>query len=133
MNPTPGPAPEPTDLDSAVHRARRVRALYEILEERQNGQVWSLHELVLGFVNDVGTVGRLVLARDGTWDIDGDVRAQLQQKLVESMWWVMVLADRLDIDMADAFVSTMDRIEADLQDAVGRTAPPSGDGGPRPS
>jgi NTP pyrophosphatase (non-canonical NTP hydrolase) len=133
MDPTDGPAPELTDLDSAVHRARRVRALYEILEERQNGQVWSLHELVLGFVNDVGTVGRLVLARDGTWDFDGDVRAQLQQKLAESMWWVMVLADRLDIDMADAFVSTMDRIEADLQDAVEHAAPPSGDGGPRPS
>jgi NTP pyrophosphatase (non-canonical NTP hydrolase) len=105
-----------------VHRARRVRALYEILEERQNGQVWSLHELMLGFVNDVGTVGRLVLARDGTWEIDGDVRAQLEHKLAESMWWVIVLADRLDIDMADAFVSTMDRIEANLQDAVGRTA-----------
>lgn len=121
MNHTPGPAPEPTDLDSAVHRARRVRALYEILEERQNGQVWSLHELMLGFVNDVGTVGRLVLARDGIWGIDGDVRTQLQHKLAESMWWVMVLADRLDIDMTDAFVSTMDRIEANLQDAVGRT------------
>jgi NTP pyrophosphatase (non-canonical NTP hydrolase) len=104
-----------------VHRARRVRALYEILEERQNGQVWSLHELMLGFVNDVGTVGRLVLARDGIWGIDGDVRTQLQHKLAESMWWVMVLADRLDIDMTDAFVSTMDRIEANLQDAVGRT------------
>lgn len=74
---------------------------------------------MLGFANDVGTVGRLILAREGTWQIDGDVTAQLEHKLAESMWWVMVIAERLDIDIADAFASTMDQIEAGLGHAVG--------------
>ena len=106
-------------VETAATRALEIRALYEVLERRINGRVWSLHELVLGFANDVGTVGRLVLASDGTWDIDGDVTAQLKHKLAESMWWVMVIADRLEIDMADAYTTTMDRIENDLAKAVG--------------
>ena len=101
-------------LESARARAMEVRALYEVLEQRLNGKVWTLHELMLGFGNDVGTVGRLILAHDGTWDIPGDVDAQLRHKLAESMWWVIVIAERLGIDITDAYAHTMDRIEEGL-------------------
>lgn len=112
---------QPITLDPARDRALEVRALYEVLEQRFNGKVWSLHELMLGFSNDVGTVGRLILAHDGTWNIDGDVDGQLQHKLAESLWWVFVVADRLNIDMTEAFTATMDRIHAGLVSAVGPT------------
>jgi NTP pyrophosphatase (non-canonical NTP hydrolase) len=101
-------------LEQSRDRAMEVRALYENLERQLNGQVWTLHELMLGFSNDVGTVGRLILAHDGTWGIDGDVDAQLRHKLSESMWWVIVIAERLGIDIADAYPETMDRIAASL-------------------
>lgn len=105
-------------IEAASRRALDIRALYEILEQRINGKVWSLHELMLGFSNDVGTVGRLILASDGTWEIDGDVTAQLEHKLAESLWWVMVLAQRLDIDIAENYATTMDRIEEGLLQAI---------------
>ncbi|OZF39371.1 hypothetical protein CH294_06595 [Rhodococcus sp. 14-2483-1-1] len=112
----------PVNLDSAQDRALEVRALYEILEQRFNGKVWSMHELMLGFTNDVGTIGRLILAHDGTWDIDGDVDDQLKHKLAECLWWIFVLSDRLDIDMTQAFASTMDSIDAGLQTTISATA-----------
>jgi len=107
-------------LESARARAMEIREMYETLEKRLNGQVWTLHELMLGFSNDVGTVGRLILAHDGTWDIEGDVDAQLKHKLSESLWWVIVLAERLGIDITEAYTGTMDRIEQGLAPAVGR-------------
>ena len=107
-------------LESARLRAMEIRALYETLEQRLNGQVWTLHELMLGFSNDVGTVGRLILAHDGTWDIEGDVDAQLKHKLSESLWWVIVIAERLGIDITEAYSDTMNRIEQGLAPAVGR-------------
>lgn len=116
-------------VETAANRAREIRALYEILEQRINGKVWTLHELMLGFTNDVGTVGRLILADDGTWDIAGDVTAQLEHKLAESMWWVMIIADRLGINMADAYAATMDRIEDGLISAVGPTGTAREQGG----
>jgi NTP pyrophosphatase (non-canonical NTP hydrolase) len=117
-----GTASVQSGVDAAAARAREIRALYEILERRLNGRVWSLHELMLGFSNDVGTVGRLILANEGTWPIEGDAPAQLQHKLAESLWWVMTIADRLNIDLADAFTATMDRIESGLGRAVGTDA-----------
>jgi NTP pyrophosphatase (non-canonical NTP hydrolase) len=111
-------SPAHDGLAATADRAKQIRALYEILETRINGKVWTTHELMLGFTNDVGTVARLLLARDGTWDIDGDANAQLEYKLAESLWWVMVLAERLDIDISTAFMRTMDTIEAGLSAAV---------------
>jgi hypothetical protein len=112
------PAPKHAALADARDRALEVRALYEILEQRLNGKVWSDHELMLGFSNDVGYIGRLLLAHEGTWDIDGDPTAELEHKLSESLWWIFVLADRLDIDMTDAFNKTMDKIRAGHHSAV---------------
>ena len=105
-------------LDPASQRALQVRALYEILEQRINGDVWSLHELMIGFSNDVGYIGRLILAHDGTWGISGDPKSELEYKLAESLWWIFVLADRLNIDITAAFNQTMDRMHGNLQTEV---------------
>lgn len=110
-------------LGTAREQALSVRSLYEILEERFNGKTWSLHELMIGFSNDVGYIGRLLLAHDGTWGIDGDPRAELEHKLAESMWWTFVLADKLGIDIDEAYAQTMDRIRTGLESAVARTEP----------
>jgi NTP pyrophosphatase (non-canonical NTP hydrolase) len=122
--------PEQLSLDSARQRAMEIRALYEAIERRVNGQVWTLQELTLGFSNDVGTVGRLVLAHEGTWEIDGDVDAQLAHKLSESLWWVIVIAERLGIDISTAFADTMDTIERGL---APRSADPRLDPEPPPA
>lgn len=110
--------PKHAALEDARDRALEVRALYEILENRINGKVWSDHELMIGFSNDVGYIGRLLLAQEGTWGIDGDPRAELEYKLAESMWWIFVIADRLGIDMTEAFNATMDSIKSGLDRAV---------------
>ena len=112
------PTPKHAELADARDRALEVRALYEILERRLNGKVWSDHDLMLGFSNDVGYIGRLLLAHEGTWGIDGDPAAELEHKLSESLWWIFVLADRLGIDMTGAFNKTMDTIQAGLEGAV---------------
>lgn len=119
-SPVPDPSP---GLAEARRQALAVRALYETLEERFNGTTWSLHELHLGFANDVGYIGRLLLANDGTWNIDGDPRAELEHKLAESMWWTFVLADKLGIDIEAAYAATMERIRAGLEATIARTAP----------
>ncbi|MGC5566954.1 hypothetical protein ACPYPG_29405 [Streptomyces sp. FR-108] len=105
-------------LVQADDRALQVRAQYEQIEQRVLGRTWTLPELALGFTNDAAYVGRLVLAAERTWGIDGDVDAELRHKLAESMWWVFVLADRLDIDMPRAYEDTMDRIGDGLRQTL---------------
>jgi hypothetical protein len=79
---------------------------------------------MLGFVNDVGTPSRLIMATQGRWTPEGDVSQQLHGKLSECVWWVLVLADGLDIDMDEAFGQTMDRIERHLEQATGQLTCP---------
>ncbi|MBZ6294808.1 hypothetical protein ACFY1G_05665 [Streptomyces olivaceus] len=102
-------------LGEADDRALEVRAQYEKIEQRVLGRTWTLPELAVGFTNDAAYVGRLVLAAERTWGIDGDVDAELRHKLAECLWWVFVLADRLDVDMPEAYAATMDRIKAGLE------------------
>ncbi|MET7446429.1 hypothetical protein OG893_10835 [Streptomyces sp. NBC_01696] len=109
MNETPA-RDEKAGLIEADEKALQVRAQYEQIEQRVLGRAWTLPELALGFTNDAAYVGRLVLAAERTWGIDGDVDAELRHKLAECLWWVFVLADRLDVDMPEAYEATMDRI-----------------------
>lgn len=114
-----------TSMNLAVARdeALDVRRLYEVLEQRFNGRTWSLPELMIGFSGDVGYIGRLLLAHDGTWPIDGDTDAELRHKLSEALWWVFVLAEKLDIDIDQAFTEAMSTIRTGLDATITRTAP----------
>lgn len=117
MNHTPA-HDDQAGLAEADDRALRVRAQYEQIEQRVLGRTWTLPELAVGFTNDAAYVGRLVLAAERTWGIDGDVDAELRHKLAECLWWVFVLADRLDVDMPEAYAATMDKIGSGLQQAL---------------
>lgn len=82
------------------------------------GRTWTVPELALGFTHDAAYVGRLVLAAERTWDIDGDTDAELRHKLAECLWWLFVLADRLDVDLPEAYGATMQRIGDGLRRVV---------------
>jgi NTP pyrophosphatase (non-canonical NTP hydrolase) len=60
------------------------------------------------------------MATGGQWAPEGDVPALLRGKLAECLWWVLVLADRLDVDITDAYASKLGDIEAHLESAVSR-------------
>lgn len=106
------------DLKEATETARRVRGLYHRIEERVEGSSWSVKDDMLGLVNDIGTLSRLVMASEGRWAPDGDLPSQLRGKLAECLWWVLDLADRLDVDIAEAYETTMGEIEAHLENSV---------------
>lgn len=109
------------NLAEATERARRVRGLYHRIEAEKEGSVWDVKDDMLGLVNDIGTTSRLVMAvTEGRWAPEGDAGELLRGKLAELLWWVLVLADRLDVDIADAYESTLGDIESRLEEAVSR-------------
>lgn len=101
------------DLTTATARAMHVRGLYEQMEKRIHGSAWTPQELMVGFMQDVGDLGRLVMAAEGRW-AHGDPAEDLPRELAECLWWVLVLAERLDVDIAEAFASTMAGLDARL-------------------
>lgn len=69
-----------------------------------------------GFVVDVGDLTRLVMAATGARDIE-DHQSRLEHELADCLWSVLVLARRLDIDLAEAFERTMDELTTFLDGA----------------
>jgi NTP pyrophosphatase (non-canonical NTP hydrolase) len=84
-----------TDLERP---ALQLNDLYEQLEIKRYGRVWSTEELALGFVGDVGDLAKLIQANAGVRKID-DCKAKLGHELSDCLWSIIVLANKCGIDL----------------------------------
>lgn len=108
--------PEAIEIDftAATERAMRVRRLYHQLEEQNHKTAWTTEEDMLAFVSDVGLLARLVMASEGRWVHGGNLHVEIRSKMAECLWWLLVLSDRLDIDITEEFTSFMDKLDTKL-------------------
>jgi NTP pyrophosphatase (non-canonical NTP hydrolase) len=84
-----------SDLEKS---ALRLNELYEQLEIKRYGRVWTTEELALGFVGDVGDLAKLIQANAGVRRID-DCKAKLGDELADCLWSIIVLANKCGIDL----------------------------------
>lgn len=89
-----------SDLEES---ALQLNDLYEQLEIKKWGRIWTTAELALGFVGDVGDLAKLVQANAGIRDID-DCNAKLGHELSDCLWSIIVLARKSGIDLEAEFV-----------------------------
>lgn len=52
-------------LDQLHQSALRIHDLYDELNMRERGRVWTREEFMLGFMGDVGDLAKLILAEEG--------------------------------------------------------------------
>ena len=55
----------------------------------------------MAFLTDVGLVGRHVMSQQGIWPKE-NTEEELKHKLGESIWWLTVLAERMNIYIEEA-------------------------------
>jgi len=90
------------NFSDAVTRSLKIRELYHQLELTHHGSEWTVEEDALAFLTDAGLVGRLTMSQQGRWPKGSDTRPELEHKLGECIWWLTVLADRMDLNINDA-------------------------------
>ncbi|WP_199097611.1 MazG nucleotide pyrophosphohydrolase domain-containing protein [Dyella sp. ASV21] len=95
-----------SDLEKS---ALQLNDLYEQLEIKRWGRIWTTTELALGFVGDVGDLAKLIQANAGIRDID-DCKAKLGHELSDCLWSIMVLANKCGIDLEAAFVKNTEEL-----------------------
>jgi len=101
------------DFQQMQARARAVRSRYAEVEAAEYGRSWSTEEIMLGFLGDVGDLAKLVQGKAGVRPRD-DLDEALAHELADCLWSVLTLADAYDVDLAGAFTTTMDELEASL-------------------
>ena len=102
-------------LSRAMSRSKKIRQVYHQLELKHHGSKWTTEEDALAFLTDAGLVGRLTMARQNRWPIENGKAHDLEHKLGECMWWLIVLADRMEIDAATALNSFLTKTEGQLK------------------
>lgn len=89
------------NFEQLKERSLEIRKLYHELELAHHGSEWTIEEDALAFLTDAGLVGRNVMSQQGRWP-KGNTEEELKHKLGESIWWLVVLAERMNIDIEKA-------------------------------
>lgn len=103
---------ENMDFQHIIERSQAIREKYHQLERQHHQTEWSVIEDALAFLSDAGLVGRLTMSQQERWVSNKEITPELEHKLAECVWWLVVLAKRMDIDLEKAtetFLSGMEQ------------------------
>lgn len=87
------------DLKEVNLRSQELRRLYHKLEIENHGSTWSVEEDALAFLTDAALVGRLTMDKEGRWPSNNT--ELLPMKIGECVWWLAVLAERMDMSFEE--------------------------------
>jgi hypothetical protein len=110
-------------FSEAVSRSREIREAYHRLELQHHGSEWSTEEDALAFLTDAALVGRLTMAHQDRWPMENGNGHELEHKLGECIWWLIVLADRMGIEPEQALESFLTKTERQLEGSDPPTSP----------
>jgi len=97
-------------FDTIVNRSLALRKKYHELEVQYHGTAWSVEEDALAYLTDAGLIGRNIMSEQKRWPKSGS-NEELKHKLGENIWWLIVLANRSDIDIREAVELFLDKTE----------------------
>ena len=87
------------DLKAVNLLSKEIRNKYFELEKEIHGSVWSVEEDALAFLTDAGLVGRLTMDNQGRWPSTD--KELLPSKIGECIWWLAILAERMDLSFEE--------------------------------
>lgn len=101
------------DIEEIKQRSIKIRRTYHKLEKECHGSKWSIEEDALAFLTDAGLIGRLTMDNQQRWPVENG-REQLQHKIGECIWWLMVLSERMNIDIESCIEKFLSETEQKL-------------------
>jgi NTP pyrophosphatase (non-canonical NTP hydrolase) len=101
------------ELQKLIHRAMDLRHQYEKKETQLYGSSSTDADIAQGFLGDVNNLAKLVQAQHGKGQIANSTE-KLGSQLAHCLWSVIVLAQMHNVDLEQAFMEAMDRLENHL-------------------
>ena len=89
------------NFDDIINRSLEIRKKYHELEVQHHDSEWTVEEDALAFLTDAGLVGRNIMSQQQRLP-KANSQSELEHKLSESIWWLIVLAERSDINIKEA-------------------------------
>lgn len=86
------------------------------MEKQHHDKEWSVEEDALTFLNDAALVWRLTMSQQERWPMSGDTAAEFERKISECVWWLVVLADCMDVNLTDSMAEFLSKVEKHLSE-----------------
>lgn len=91
-----------------VNKAREITSMYDQLNQSQGYPKWELQQHVQGLMEDMGSLARLTLMKEGRRFPAVDLNDKLRHEICDCLWSVIRIADALEIDLETEFPKQMD-------------------------
>jgi hypothetical protein len=98
-------------FETVIARSLALRERYHSLEVEHHGSEWTVEEDALAFLTDAALVGRNIMSQQNRWPKSSS-ESELEHKLGESVWWLIILAERSGIDIKLAVRNFLDKTES---------------------
>ena len=97
------------DMES---RAIEIASQYRSQGRAEGKPDWKASDYVAGLGGDFGKLSKLVMAKSGLREIEGDLDKQIQHELHDILWSTIVIAHELGYDnLGEGFIDTMNELE----------------------
>lgn len=103
------------NFEQLKERSLKIRKRYHELEILHHGTEWTVEEDTLAFLTDAGLVGRQVMSQQGRWPKQ-NTEEELRYKIGESIWWLTVLAERMNISIEEVTEEFLTKTEKLLEE-----------------
>ncbi len=107
------------DFKQIIKRAMEIRSKYSDLEVKKYGKEWTREQIAQGFVGDVRDLLKLVMAKEGTRNIE-NVDEKIAHELSDCLWSVIILADKYGVDLERSFQNTMNELEKRISSDINK-------------
>ncbi|MFA6918570.1 MAG: nucleotide pyrophosphohydrolase [Patescibacteria group bacterium] len=98
------------ELKEFIKKAKEIDDKYTLLNKHIGNRLWELSEYTQGFVGDVGDLCKLVMAKN-RFRKKEDVDKKLSEELSDCLWSIIMIADKLAIDLEKDFFVNMDELD----------------------
>jgi len=98
------------EIKEIINRAMEVKEKYRELEMKKYGRLWTNSEIAQGFVGDVGSLMKIIMAKEGLREME-NIDEKLTHELADCLYCIALLAGVYKIDLEKSFVDTMNILE----------------------
>ena len=102
------------NFDEIIRRSMKIRKKYHELELQHHGSEWTVEEDALAYLTDAGLVGRNIMSQQERWP-KANSAMELEHKLGENIWWLIVLAERSGINIKEVVHNFLTKTDAALK------------------
>jgi NTP pyrophosphatase (non-canonical NTP hydrolase) len=103
------------DIDVLRKKALYIKQFYIQKQQEKGRELWTASDYMAGFVADVGELSELIMAKKGIRNVD-DVDKKLAHELSDCLYSIFIIADELNIDLADNFVKDMNALAKRIEE-----------------